>query len=134
MGMKTAGRIAVVIATVATIGCDRVTKHAAITMLAGAPGQSYLADTVRISYVENSGGFLSLGASWPSVVRTLFFTVGTGVVLLALAVLGPCRQQGGVRFACHGADQIGQGRLVRTGRPQQLQRIRLGDAHLAPPT
>ena len=72
---------------VATIGCDRVTKHAATTMLAGQPGHSYLADTVRLRYIENAGGFLSLGAGWPSAVRTTFFTAATGVMLLTLAVV-----------------------------------------------
>jgi len=88
MGIKRAGWIVVMAAIVATIGCDRVTKHAAVTMLAGGPDHSYLADTVRLVYVENSGGFLSLGASWPSVVRTTFFTVATGVMLLTLTASG----------------------------------------------
>jgi signal peptidase II len=87
MGIKMAGWIVVTIAIVATIGCDRVTKHAATTMLAGQPDHSYLADTVRLGYVENTGGFLSLGAGWPPAVRTSFFTLATGVVLLALAVV-----------------------------------------------
>lgn len=75
------------LASLATIGCDRVTKHAATVMLAGEPDHLYLADTVRLGYVENSGGFLSLGASWPSIARTGLFTVVTGVVLLILAVV-----------------------------------------------
>jgi signal peptidase II len=87
MRIKRGGLIVVMVAVVATIGCDRVTKHAATTMLAGQPDHSYLADTVRLGYVENSGGFLSLGASWPSAVRTMFFTVATGLTLLALAVV-----------------------------------------------
>ncbi len=58
-----------------TIGFDRVTKHAAMAALAGMPGRSFLADTVRLGYVENPGGFLSIGASWPPVFRTAVFTV-----------------------------------------------------------
>jgi signal peptidase II len=85
--IKIAGWIVVIVAIVATIGCDRLTKRAATTMLAGQPDHSYLADTIRLGYVENSGGFLSLGASWPSAVRTMFFTVATGVTLLVLAVV-----------------------------------------------
>ena len=76
---KTAWRIAVMVAVLSTIGCDRATKHAATTMLAGAPSRSYLADTVRLVYVENAGGFLSLGAGLPSAVRTGLFTAGTGL-------------------------------------------------------
>ncbi len=39
-------RIVILVACLATIGCDRVTKHAAATMLADSPDRSYLADTV----------------------------------------------------------------------------------------
>ena len=54
----------------ATAGCDRVTKHLAVTTLAGMPEQSYLGDTVRLDYHENAGGFLSAGATWRPTVRT----------------------------------------------------------------
>jgi signal peptidase II len=37
-------------------------------------------------YAENTGGFLSLGAGLPSGGRTAVFVVGTGVMLLAVAV------------------------------------------------
>lgn len=84
---QTAWRLALIVAVLSTIGCDRVTKHAAMTMLAGAPSRSYLADTVRLVYVENPGGFLSLGAGLPSVVRTGLFTAGTGLLLCLLVVL-----------------------------------------------
>ena len=40
---------------------------------------------MRLGYVENTGGFLSLGAELPSVVRTGLFTVGTGLLLCMLA-------------------------------------------------
>ena len=67
---KSAWRLALTLAVLSTIGCDRVTKHAAATFLPGLPSRSYLADTVRLGYVENTGGFLSLGAELPSAVRT----------------------------------------------------------------
>lgn len=60
-----AGRAALIAAALTTVGCDRVTKHVAATMLAGTPGHSYLANTVWVGYVENPGGFLSLGAGLP---------------------------------------------------------------------
>ena len=69
-----------------TIGCDRVTKHMATTLLADQPTRSFLADSLRLTYAENTGGFLSLGAELPPVVRTGLFTVATGVVLLGLLV------------------------------------------------
>jgi hypothetical protein len=46
-------RVALSVAVVATIGCDRVSKHIATATLAGEPGRSYLADTIRLEYVEN---------------------------------------------------------------------------------
>jgi signal peptidase II len=66
----------------ATAGCDRVTKHLAMTTLAGMPEQSYLGDTIRLTYHENSGGFLSLGATWRPEVRAAVFQVANGMLLL----------------------------------------------------
>lgn len=85
MRTKTGMRALVLFALLTTIGCDRVTKHVAVTTLAGSPGRSFLADMVRIAYVENSGGFLGLGAGWPEGFRTALFTVGTGLLLVVLA-------------------------------------------------
>lgn len=73
---------------VTTVGCDRVTKHVATTALAGRPVRSLLADTVRLAYVQNAGGFLSLGADLPEAVRTSLFIVATGLLLLALVAYG----------------------------------------------
>ena len=77
-----AHRLLLCVAVVTTIGCDRVTKHAAMTTLADEPARSFLADTVRLEYVDNFGGFLSIGADWPPIVRTGVFSVGTGLTLL----------------------------------------------------
>jgi signal peptidase II len=79
--------VILVLAIVATIGCDRVTKHIAATKLAGLPRQSFVADTVRLEYAENTGAFLGLGAEWPPAVRTALFGIGNGVLLLAMAAL-----------------------------------------------
>jgi signal peptidase II len=72
----------VLIAT--TVGCDRVTKHLAITSLAGMPGRSFLANTVRLEYAENSGGFLSIGSSLSDPFRIAIFIVATVVILIGL--------------------------------------------------
>ena len=71
----------------ATIGCDRVTKHMAAERLAGAPTRSFLADTLRLTYAENVGGFLSLGADLVEPIRTAIFTIGTGAALVVLVAL-----------------------------------------------
>ena len=85
-------RLLLLMAIVATIGCDRVTKHIAATTLADAPGRSFLADTLRLEYAENTGAFLSLGADWPRPVRTAVFGVGNTVLLVALAVMAVRRR------------------------------------------
>ena len=77
-------RLALIIAIGATIGCDRVTKQVAATMLAGTPARSFLADTIRLEYVENTGAFLGLGADWPLPVRTALFSIGTAVLLIIM--------------------------------------------------
>ena len=79
-------RVILLVAIVATISCDRITKHVATSTLAGAPSRSFLADTIRFEYAENTGAFLSLGADWPSWARTTVFGVGNGLLLCGLVV------------------------------------------------
>jgi signal peptidase II len=87
MSGRLVGRMILACAVGITIGCDRVTKHVATATLAGMPDRSYLGDTVRVVYAENTGGFLSIGADLPVTARTALFTITTGIALLALAVL-----------------------------------------------
>jgi signal peptidase II len=87
MTPRTAVRLTLLVAVVSTIGCDRVTKHIASEVLAGGEVRTYLADTIRLEYAENTGGFLGLGANLPGAWRTSLFTVATGLVLTMMAVL-----------------------------------------------
>jgi signal peptidase II len=84
MTRYTLTRLAVVLTIVGTVGCDRVTKHVARSTLLGTPERSFLADSLRLMYVENTGGLLSLGADLPTATRTALFTVATGLILLGL--------------------------------------------------
>lgn len=84
--MTLATRVILLIAIVATISCDRITKHVATSALAGARSHSFLADTIRLEYAENTGAFLSLGADWPSWARTTVFGVGNALLLCALVL------------------------------------------------
>ena len=84
---RIASRFVLLIAMMATIGCDRVTKHVAATTLSGMSGRSFLADTLRLEYVENAGAFLGLGADWPSPVRAAVFVVGNGMLLFGVAMM-----------------------------------------------
>jgi len=71
----------------ATAGCDRVTKHLAVTNLAGMPEQSYLGGTVRLDYHENAGGFLSAGSTWRPEIRVVVFQAANGAFLLGTLLL-----------------------------------------------
>lgn len=73
------------LAAAGTIGCDQVTKRVAATKFASGVNHSFLADIIRVGYVENPGGFLSLGASLAPTPRIALFTIVTGIMLLALA-------------------------------------------------
>lgn len=87
MTKRTGIQAVLLIAIAATIGCDRVTKHVAAAALAGTPTRSFLADTVRLQYTENPGAFLSLGADWPHAARTAVFGIGSGLLLLLMAMM-----------------------------------------------
>jgi signal peptidase II len=81
--------VAVLLTT--TIGCDQATKHIAKTSLRTTPTQTFLGDTFRLTYAENPGAFLSLGAALPEAARFWVLNVGVALVLVALlfhALLG----------------------------------------------
>jgi signal peptidase II len=70
--------------TLTCVGCDQATKLAAKQRLQNGPVYSYAGDTIRLQYAENTGAFLSLGASLPEPLRQLIFTVLVGVFLVGL--------------------------------------------------
>jgi signal peptidase II len=77
---------------VTTIGCDQVSKQLASTYLRDSSRQSYLNDSLRLEYSENTGAFLSLGAGLPWWVRTTLFSVGTAVLLIGCVVAALTRR------------------------------------------
>lgn len=111
--------VALATAALVTIGCDRATKHAATALLAGEPDRSYLADTVRLGYAENTGGFLSLGADWPRGARIAVFTVATGFALLALVVIA-------IRDGFAGPSTLGLVLFVAGGTSNWIDRVLQG--------
>ena len=80
------------------VGCDQLTKSVARAHLVLGEGQSFLHDTVRLTYVENSGAFLNFGEALPDPVKSTIFIVGVGLIslgalLAALFVRGLGRWQ-----------------------------------------
>ena len=65
-------------------GCDQVSKRVAKSTLENAPARSYLADTFRLKYAENSGAFLSLGAGLSERTRVWLFEILSAGLLGAL--------------------------------------------------
>lgn len=76
-------RIIVIISFIIIV-IDHATKYAAWTFLRGTATQRYLGDAIRLSYHENPGAFLSMGATLPPLLRTLIFS---GLVSLFLIYL-----------------------------------------------
>ncbi len=68
------------------VGCDQATKSMAIHSLRDQPPRSFLADTIRLDFAENPGGFLSLGAGLPHSFRTNFFITANCLMILGVLV------------------------------------------------
>jgi signal peptidase II len=116
---RLATALPIVILVVTTIGCDHVTKHYAASVLAGAPDQSFLGDTIRLQYAENTGAFLSIGANLPPVMRTAIFTYGNALLLIALLVAA-------ARLRWHGARLLGLVLFVAGGASNLIDRAAYG--------
>lgn len=71
---------------ISSVGCDWRTKYLATHHLRGREPMSLLADTVRLDYAENAGGFLGLGDSLPGEVRTGLFTYACTAAVAAILV------------------------------------------------
>lgn len=115
----TARGLLLLVVIVGTIGCDRVTKRFATEFISESRSQSFLNDLVRLDYAENAGAFLGLGANWPVWARTGVFTLGNGLLLVALAVAA-------VRSQWSGASQIGLAFFVAGGASNLVDRLLRG--------
>jgi hypothetical protein len=115
-------RLVLLVAMVGVIACDRVTKHVAATMIAGASSRSFVADTIRLEYAENTGAFLSVGSDWPAPVRTALFIIGNALLLLVLSVMVLRLQT-----EYTGTVRTRAGRSRRRIQPRRPHRQRQGD-------
>ncbi len=66
------------------IGCDRLTKDLAKEHLKDKATITYLHDTIRLQYVENTGAALSLGDNLPKTISFWLLSILPLVVLLGL--------------------------------------------------
>lgn len=74
------------ICCLAFIGCDRFTKDLAKEHLKDKPTITYLNDTVRLQYVENTGAALSLGDNLPKTAS--FWLLSILPLMILLGVFG----------------------------------------------
>ena len=112
-------RVALTLAVLGTIGCDHITKQIASASLAGRSTQSFLFDTIRLRYLENTGAFLSLGSRLPVGARTAIFTFGTGMLLLAVCVAA-------FRYSQRGLAALGMALFVAGGVSNWIDRALSG--------
>ena len=70
----------------AFIGCDRLTKDLAKEHLKDKPAITYLNDTVRLQYVENTGAALSLGDNLPKALSFWLLSILPLVILLGVFI------------------------------------------------
>jgi signal peptidase II len=71
---------------------------------------------VRLAYVQNTGGFLSLGADLPDAARVSVFIVATGILLLVLVGYG-------IRFRWRGWAAFGLALFVAGGVSNWVDRV-----------
>jgi len=70
------------IAALGCTGCDQSTKYAAKAYLQDSAPISLINDLLRLTFVENHGGFLSFGASFPEAFRDALFLYAVPLILL----------------------------------------------------
>lgn len=70
-----------------TVGCDQVTKVVARESLKNLRSFSFFKNTLVFQQAENTGAFLSLGATMPQSLRFWIFTIAVGFFLIGTIVL-----------------------------------------------
>jgi signal peptidase II len=74
------------LASLAFIGCDRLTKNMAKEDLPGREPLTYFHDTFRLEYIENTGAALSLGDELPKALSFWLLSIVPLLVLTGLFV------------------------------------------------
>jgi signal peptidase II len=85
MSMRNISRLLLVTALlISCVGCDQISKQVVRNRMTLTESHSYLGDTVRLLYVENTGAFLGLGDSLSESVRITLLQGGVGLIVLGL--------------------------------------------------
>jgi len=122
----------VLILIVFCVSCDQVTKVIAYTHLVPHGPQTFLNDTFRLVYVENSGAFLSLGSGWPVFFQLVLLKILPVIFLLILSWFLfraiQTRSRGIVAFALILSGGIGNvwDRIMNEGRVIDFMNLGLG--------
>jgi signal peptidase II len=114
------------------VGCDQITKEVAKQTLQKAAPVSWFYDTVRFHYTENTGAFLSLGATLSDNVRFWIFLVLPGIALWGMMIFGVLSSQINQRELFMLSLVVGGGasnlidRIVQDGRVPDFLNIGVG--------
>lgn len=76
----------VLLSLTSLVGCDRATKIQAVSNLKGQEPLSYFDGMLQLTYHENSGGMLSLGAGLSDEMRYAIFILVVSAILLSALV------------------------------------------------
>lgn len=78
--------MAVLAIVAVSVGLDQWTKKLAVDYLQGEPDQFFLGELFRLTFVENRGAFLSLGANLSEGMRNILLNIFPALLLVALFV------------------------------------------------
>jgi len=92
--------VIVVLIAICCVGCDQALKEIARDSLRDKPPSAHLGDLFHLSYGENPGAFLGLGADWPSPLRQGLYFVAVIPIIVAAG------------WAAHRPDQVNTLSLV----------------------
>ncbi len=116
----------------AAVGCDQSTKHIARTALEGRGAVHVLGDFFILDYAENQGAFLSLGAGWPRLARSIIFGSFSLLVVAGAAAFAVRKSRLSLRQTAALSLLIGGGagnlldRLTRGGLVSDFMNLGIG--------
>ncbi len=85
--MKKFSRLALLsITIIISVGCDQITKLAALNNLRGHASISLFDNIFHLIYAENPGTMLGIGSTLPDNMRFVLFVLFIGIVLVAAII------------------------------------------------